>query len=253
MLARFILFQTLCGAIAMSLIGCSSPPKPAQSTPMRETIESQAGLGREIAKDVFRRTPLVLDNSALIYVNQVGRYISNAVVPLLKCQTASTNADEVRVALVEATTPTIYSLPGGWIILSKPAISAIESEDALAGLIAREIALSLCETGVDRELASQGVDTWMGVIAKLSSLPLAKTEILFADKIALNALYRSGYDVNDYVRYVDEKENAAGRRASYGRDRASVLKVMASKANGANPNVPARANRFREFKAVLNK
>ena len=218
---------------------------------MHETVDSQAGLGREIARDVFRRAPLVADNSALTYVNQVGRYIANAVVPTLKCPTASTSVDEVRVALVDASTPTIYSLPGGWIILSKTAVSAIESEDALAGLIAREIALSLCETGVDRELAAQGVNSWAGVIAKLSSRPLAKTEILYADKIALNALYRSGYDVNAYVRYVERMEALAGRRLSAGRERASVLRAMAAKAGASALVSSTRQARFQNLKAAL--
>ncbi|MDN8837054.1 hypothetical protein Q0M54_14820, partial [Staphylococcus aureus] len=78
------------------------------------------------------------------YVNEIARYVAKAVIPNVKCATASTNADGIYVAVVQSPTDSLYALPGGWIILGNKAIATVQSEDALAGLIAREIVFSLC-------------------------------------------------------------------------------------------------------------
>ena len=238
--------------------GGGSLEKEAEVPVAKVSVENNASMGREVATEIFRTSSLIQSSESLKYINTVARYIGGSVTTAVKCPTAVTPADQVRVAILQspggsnaAAQKLLYSVPGGFVFVSTAFLANVDSEDELAGLLAREIVHSLCEHGVPKDLAAQAADGWAGYLSKISVTPLKRDQQMFADKVALNSLYKSGYEILPYVRFVEKNETSLKARSTNGKERALLLNKMASNARGIRPSAAARKARFETFKGDL--
>jgi predicted Zn-dependent protease len=206
-----------------------------------------ATMSKAIAPEILRRMPLISDSKTLLYANTVGQYVAQGLVPSLRCQSDGASASDVRVAIVKSTTPSSFSLPGGYIFVTTALVQKMSTEDELAGVIANEIVTSVCEKGVPGNLAAQAASGWSDFVMQVPTKSLSRTDLAFADKYALVTLYRRGYDVEPYVKFVSKNETSG--RHMWGSDRAAAL----NKSIAATPKIAstaeARASRFQAAKA----
>lgn len=235
--------------------GGSLESEPEVKAP-KPVVENNASMGREIAKEIFRKSSLIISETSLAYANTVARYVAGSVISAVRCPTAVVTADQVRVAILAPTgasgdSNTAYSIPGGLIFFSSTYLKKVSSEDEFAGLIAKELVSSLCEYGVPSDLPAQAAEGWTNFISKLPTTPLRRDQLMFGDKIALNSLYKSGYELLPYIRFVEKNETSARARSTNGRERSVLLNKLASNARGVRPSAAARKERFEKFKADL--
>jgi hypothetical protein len=240
--------------LALNLVGCaSSTPAVTSDVKADAEVSSNAPMGRTIAGEVFRKTPLTENSEVLTYVNTVGRYVGNFLKSNSKCPTArATSLDQVRVAVVRSENRFSYALPGGIAVLSDSFLRTLQTEDQLAGVLARELSTSLCERGMPVDLASQAADSWAGYISSLTAQPLPKAVLDIEDRTAFSTLYSLGYQIAPYIAWIEANENNPRTRHPMGKARAANLKKLIAKANLASSDTAARDARFQAALRALN-
>lgn len=204
-------------------------------------------VGKAVAAKILEKWPIISNSPTLVYVNQVGQYMAQELVPSLRCKSDGTGATEVRVAVLKENTPASFSVPGGLIFITTGLMQQLSSEDELAGVIASETVLSICEKGVPGGLAMQAANGFADYIAGLPTKPVSKNDMMFADKYALVTLYRRGYDVAPYVSFVKKNENSG--RHSFGTDRAAMLEKNIAATPAIKSTMQTRMTRFNAAKS----
>jgi predicted Zn-dependent protease len=192
------------------------------------SIEKEIALGRELSRDLEKRSKLVTDRVISEYVNRLGQNLarhSDTKIPLT-------------VKVIEGDDPNAVTLPGGFIYVQTGLIRTADSEAQLAGAMAHEIAHVAARHGTRQ--ATQGqvaqittiplvfLGGWGGLCARgaESLLPLGLQAVhrgfeTEADLLGLQYLYTSGYDPLGMVEILeklfsidDRKQSKIGRLTS---------------------------------------
>lgn len=245
--------------LSLAITGCvhtgthtesqAQPTETVAPPSLEDVRSSNVAMSRAIATEILRRMPLAADARGLTYMNTLGQYVAQELVPSLKCQTDGTQASAVRIAVVKSAQGSAFSLPGGLIFITTSFLQTLASEDELAGVIASEMVLSICQKGVPNTLASEAASGWSGFISTLPTRALDLPDLKFADRYALVTLYRRGYDLTPYVQFVKQKE-ISGRR-SYGPERAALLQKSVAATPPISSTAAARVSRFKLAKSKL--
>lgn len=128
-------------ALLVFILGCSAgrvvkgsrveQPKPSKEAPEVEPVSKEKELGREFLKTARREYRFVTDHEVISLVNQVGRDIVEAM-----------GGDPTRYhfLVVKNKGVNAFALPGGYIFIFDGLLKTVESIDALAGVLAHEVA-----------------------------------------------------------------------------------------------------------------
>ncbi len=169
-------------------VGCNHGPGS------QYPLEAQIEMGRSDAQEVETTSRLITDPVITGYVNRVGQNLVR-------------NSDaQVRFTFKIISTGDVnaFSLPGGFIFVDSGLILATENEAELAAVISHEIAhVAACHAA--QEMASEeGTDlASLPLVFRLVArhitrntayLPPARTFESDADLLALEYLYKTGYD-----------------------------------------------------------
>ena len=131
-----------------------------------------------------------------------------------------------------------FGIPGGHIYLSRKIIALAQNEDELAGLLAHEIGhIVTRQGGIDLSHAFQTVlgisqfgdqkdviDKWNRLLDMYATKPekynrkREDIEQLIADRIALYAMTRAGYQPSRFVEFFDRLAQTGGNRGSFWTD-----------------------------------
>lgn len=174
--------------------------------------ERELAIGRAMAKSYEEHYPILLDEKETAWIDGIGQRLVEA---------SDRRSIEYRFRIIEDDTYNAVSLPGGHIYINTGLIEELErNEDAIACVLAHEIAHVACKHsvkkmqsstgyGVLRALVGFGVadpDLNQGVDAGFQSLFLAfsRDDELNADELAVKYIRKAGFDPNAMV-FVLEK------------------------------------------------
>ena len=224
-------------------------PKPSIEKPAVSKAPSVTPeVAKAIATELLRRMALIDDTKTLVYANTVGQFVAQELVPLLKCQTTGPSASDVRIGILKSAVPASFSLPGGKIFVTTSLVQKMNSEDEFAGVLANEIATSICGKGLPPNLLQQASTGWADYLLGLSTKGLSKSDLMFSDRYALVTLYRLGYDLEPYVSFVARHETIG--RHMFGAERAGVLRKNVEATPPITTTQSSRLARFRAAKAT---
>ena len=119
-------------AAALAFTACSSPPK-AKGPPKRTVLMTEfddARVGKEASQDVVAQLGLLSDPQLDAYVQGIGRKLLRGV---------STRGFDYQFKVVDQAEPNAFTLPGGYIFMSRGLLALANSEDELACVIGHEI------------------------------------------------------------------------------------------------------------------
>src|SRR5258708_18344231 len=131
-----------------------------------------------------------------------------------------------------------FGIPGGYIYVSRKIIALAQNEDELAGLLAHEIGhIVTHQAAIDLTHAFQTVlainqfgdrkdviDKWNRLLDMYATKPekysskREDTQQLIADRIALYAMARAGYQPSRFVEFFDRLAQTGGNRGSFWTD-----------------------------------
>lgn len=176
------------GAVGNRDVGCNHGPGS------QYPLEAQVEMGRSEAQEVETTSKLITDPVITGYLNRIG-------------QNLVSNSDaQVRFTFKIISTGDVnaFSLPGGFIFVDSGLILATENEAELAAVISHEIAhVAACHAA--QEMASEEVTDLASlplifrlvarhITRNTAYLPPARSFESDADLLALEYLYKTGYD-----------------------------------------------------------
>jgi beta-barrel assembly-enhancing protease len=186
----------------------------AEEVVTNSDIAAEVSFGRAIAAGILGRYPSYENHALIKYVNLVGASLA-----------LSTNRPELEFHLTILDTSEInaYAAPGGYVFITKGALSYMQDESELAGVLAHEIA-HVTEKHIVKDLKIKGADE-TGDLAQLigGSSGAARAafgqaidkglELIFkdeykkedemqADKTGVSIAALSGYDPGGLARYL---------------------------------------------------
>jgi predicted Zn-dependent protease len=153
-------------------------------------VTEEVRFGREVAARVIARFGLYENPQLMKYVNLVGQVIAQSTNrPELDFRFAILNTDDINA----------YAAPGGYIFVTRGALSKMQDEAELAGVLAHEIG-HVVEKHVVKELKIKGADD--SAAAGLASLvggssQSARTAFAQAVDKAMDVLFKDGYKRED--------------------------------------------------------
>ena len=183
------------------------------------TIDRQVALGRSLAQQVDSQVKLINDPVVTEYVNRVGQNLvrnSDAQVPFT-------------IKVIDSDVINAMALPGGFFYVNSGLILAADEEAEMAGAMAHEIAhVAACHMArqLTREQLLQmssiplivlggpvgyGASQASGLGETLGVLKFSRTFESEADYLAIQYMYRAGYDPSALVSFF-EKVQALGKK-----------------------------------------
>lgn len=164
------------------------------------TPKSEYEIGRSVAATITRKYGLYKDAPETVrYLNQICKVITmNSPIPYLY--------NDYCVSILDTDEINAMATPGGHIFISRGLLNCTDSEDAIAAILAHEIAhiqlghsISVIRSS---RISSAAVKTakagiFMGAEATMSSLNINKYELKYE-------LYYHGIDVEEFMDSVDE-------------------------------------------------
>lgn len=183
------------------------------------SLDREVALGRQMANEIDRSTPLVTDPIINEYINRIAQNIvlhSDAKVPFT-------------VKVIDAHEVNAFALPGGFLYVNRGLLEAADNEAEVAGVMAHEIAHVTARHGIEQ--ASKGQLLQYGsipliflgglggyVIRQVAGIALPLTFLKFsrgaekeADRLGAQYMWASGYDPNALITFF-EKLQAQERR-----------------------------------------
>jgi predicted Zn-dependent protease len=178
------------------------------------SLEHEKELGKGLAKQVDRSAKFVDDPEIVGYVDRVGQNVAR-------------NSDvrmPVTFRVIDAETVSAFTLPGGYLYISRGLLLRLESQAELAGVLAHGIAQTALRSatkeatqGEIAQLATipamiQLPNTWppsnvqvtgMNFMIPLTSLKASREAELAADYFGLQYVYVSGYDPEGYLNLME--------------------------------------------------
>jgi len=148
--------------LALGLAACATAINPVTGRPELTTMSPQreASIGQQAAAEVEREIGLVRDPKLTGYVESIGRRLA-----------AQSPRQDVtyRFAVADMEEENAFSLPGGYVYVSRGLIALANSEDELANVIGHEIGHVAARHAAQRETRSAGV----GVLSALGAIAAA--------------------------------------------------------------------------------
>jgi predicted Zn-dependent protease len=195
------------------------------------TEEQEYYIGRAVAANILAQYPLVQDPELTAYVNRVGRVI-----------VASCDRPELysgyHFGIFESESPNAVSAPGGYVLLSRGLLDALDTEDQLAAVLAHEVGHICLKHGLQaikksrltsafselgKEVASEvgGRDMKKLVAAYEGSVEdvfltlvdrgYSREQEFEADSLALVYLSRTRYDPKSLLHMLENLESARAK------------------------------------------
>lgn len=185
------------------------PALPRPPGPEGLDLASERSIGANLALEAFQRFgPPAFGNALQRYANQVGLAVArNSKRPDIP----------YRFAVLDCPVAASFGAPGGLVFLTTGLFKTLESEAELAGVLAHEIAhvayrhaleavrqsrfLHGARPRVTRESVRQPAFQTLikDLAAVLFERGLSADAVLLADRAALEALYRTGYDPGEFL------------------------------------------------------
>ena len=169
--------------------------------------EEEVAIGKQIAGNLLGASPLVNDKLLQKYINNVGRWVANQ----------SDRPDlPWHFGVIESKDINAFAAPGGYIFVTRGLYQRLQSEAALAGVLAHEIGhvtrkhhLKILQKSSLVDLGGQALVKQVGHNDKVQKLIGSGAEIMArsldkgaefeADSIAVVLSTRAGYDPFSFV------------------------------------------------------
>jgi predicted Zn-dependent protease len=166
------------------------------------TEAEELAIGRQAAGNLLGAAPLVNDLKLQQYVNRVGRWIAS------RSERANLNW---HFGVIDSNDINAFAAPGGYVFVTKGLYRLLDSESALAGVLAHEVAhvihkhhLTILQQGRLVEAGSKLLVDAVGETAQIRNLigngaeifarTLDKKAEFEADRTAVVVAARAGYD-----------------------------------------------------------
>ena len=214
-------------------------------------------LGRDVAATILSGYRLYAANPALTaYLNK----ICNALV-INSPRPAAFNG--YHVAILDSDEINAFASPGGHIFLTRGIIAAAGSEDALAAVIAHELAHIQLRHGLRAIRANRDIEEWIsrfyfsgaGIIAERMNNGFSHAQEFDADIAALSLLAVTGYNTQGLIDMLLELEKIQGAvRGGFNSTHPSPssrlvnARVAAARYPDFPDNSQTRQQRFREIR-----
>ncbi|MFO7766090.1 MAG: hypothetical protein R6V33_06640 [Pelovirga sp.] len=235
-------FSFLLFAVLLSVIfGCaprSSPLKVADDESL-PTAKEQKQLGYVLSRMLLQDLGGAYPDSAFKeYVNQVGRRLIR-----------DSDNEQLSVSLANDSTPLSFSLPGGFIIITRGLLQILENESQLAALLARQA--GYLRAGADAENmrllvrgravflrdvqpAESGYSQRLVLVRQLTERLQRQDDIKrtpsAADIAAIDLLVHSGYPLTGFFEldeiWPDEHQTVSDAGRTVGSSRLSALRLQ---------------------------
>lgn len=161
-----------------------------RSTASTEDVEAEIQFGRELSARILARYKLSDDQRLQKYLNIVGKTLGkNSGRPELTYYFAAIESDDINA----------YAAPGGYVFVTTGAISQMNDEAELAGVLAHEIA-HITEKHIVKAIGIKGSDSSaISGFSKLLGASNDPTRIAFSQAIdkALDYLFENGLQAED--------------------------------------------------------
>jgi predicted Zn-dependent protease len=183
------------------------------------SIEKEIALGRQLAQEIEREAKIIGDPLTTEYVNRVGQNLAKN----------SDTAVPISVKVIDSEEINAFALPGGFLFVNTGLILKAETEAELAGVMAHEIA-HVAARHATRQMSRANminvaslplifIGGWAGYgVRQAAGLAVPMTFLKFsrgfeneADRLALDYVYKSGYDPPALIDFL-EKLDALERR-----------------------------------------
>ena len=178
------------------------------------SVEKEIALGRQLAQEVEREARIANDPIVAEFVNRIGQNLarnSEAVVP-------------ISVKVIDSHEVNAFALPGGFLFVNTGLILKADSEAELAGVMAHEIA-HVAARHATRQMSRANIFNiasiplifmggWAGYgVRQAAGLAVPMTFLKFsrgfeqeADRLAVQYLYRAGYDPPALIDFLEKLE-----------------------------------------------
>lgn len=184
------------------------------------SLDREVALGRQMASEIDRSTPLITDPIINEYINRIAQNIvlnSDAKIPFT-------------VKVIDAQEVNAFALPGGFLYVNRGLLEAAENEAEVAGVMAHEIAHVTARHGIEQ--ASKGQLLQFGsipliflgglggyVIQQVAGIALPLTFLKFsrgaekeADRLGAQYMWASGYDPNALITFFEKLQAQEKRK-----------------------------------------
>ena len=184
------------------------------------SLDREVALGRQMASEIDRGTPLITDPVINEFINRIAQNIvlnSDAKVPFT-------------VKVIDAQEVNAFALPGGFLYVNRGLLEAAENEAEVAGVMAHEIAHVTARHGIEQ--ASKGQLFQYGsipliflgglggyVLQQVAGIALPLTFLKFsrgaekeADRLGAQYMWASGYDPNALITFFEKLQAQEKRK-----------------------------------------
>lgn len=184
------------------------------------SLDREVALGRQMASEIDRSTPLITDPVINEFINRIAQNIvlnSDAKVPFT-------------VKVIDAQEVNAFALPGGFLYVNRGLLEAAENEAEVAGVMAHEIAHVTARHGIEQ--ASKGQLFQYGsipliflgglggyVLQQVAGIALPLTFLKFsrgaekeADRLGAQYMWASGYDPNALITFFEKLQAQEKRK-----------------------------------------
>jgi predicted Zn-dependent protease len=179
------------------------------------SLEKEIALGKQMAQEVERQAKIIDDPTIAEYVNRLGQNLvrnSDAKVPFT-------------IKVLDTEEVNAFALPGGFFFVNSGLILQADSEAALAGVMAHEIAHVAARHGTRQATRGQIAQYatlplifaggWTGYAvyqAASAAIPLGFLKFSRgfeseADMLGLQYMYKAGYDPTSFVDFFEKVES----------------------------------------------
>lgn len=242
--------------------------------------EQEYYLGRAVAATVFSKYPPLQNSQAIAYVNKVGRIVAAA-------SDKPETYNGYKFMILDTSEINALSAPGGYVFLTKGFLGILPDEDALASVLAHEVAHIAKDHGVSaisssnltgalliigKEVANSQSNVYVSeltnlfgdsvnqVVETLISTGYSRSQEYEADAYATQLLIRTGYNPTSLRTALEQLEksgiesNEGGWAATHPKPTKRLDKledVIPAESTEALANPASQAARAKRFKAAL--
>jgi predicted Zn-dependent protease len=227
------------------------------------TTEQERTIGHGIAATVAGHYGVVRDPELSRYVNLVGAVVADRAPPR--------DGIEYAFAVLDTDEVNAFAAPGGWIFVTRGAISAMEDEATLAAVLAHEVGHVVARDVIDEirdkartrlgvEEAAEAVDVAGEefLVAAVETgatalfMGLSRDDEMAADEFAIRAAAAAGYDPRGLGRFLatlaelagDDETSLLEQTHPDPADRRRKAEIVVRSLGDSGPGVAA-ADRFR--------
>ena len=205
-------------AVAVFLItagGCETLPAPSFNI---LSTQQEVQLGRELAEEIEQQEPVHEDEQLQAYVRDIGRRLAR-VAPRRDVEYRFTVIDE-------PDTVNAFALPGGHMYLYTGLMQLMENEAELAGVMAHEIGHVVARHHGERLTRMYGYNLLVRVLlgddpgaaaniaSNLVEMNFSRENEREADAIAVELLWRAGYDPGAMLTFMEKMREQEQRRGA---------------------------------------